>query len=380
MSGLNASLHNSFALIDSLNAMHTDNLRTIEHLSQCMLHLTTLNDNIRNVLTQLVPQTPMNGVLHSRHTMNNMLHPVYHVSPYRRHRLENVSQFGFGSQERDRRVFSPNTTLRNTYNYRMPNFTRVLNEIFEDMLSVDTPGFLPTAQQISNATRTCLFRDIVRPMNATCSISLRDFSGEDEVTTILQCGHIFSKDSLTQWFTRDNRCPVCRYDIRNYVRGNNLRQEERRFPRHSTTRRRTSSQSASPQQSTDANNNHNNASQTRNTTSSASSINSNLTAQDTNDSFYVSDVDSESSESKKSEEDPECHTIARDSNNSDIVDVDSDDDTGIIAPNTDITTTFDITTIGRNGEIYRTTHDFSGNLFNSINDITQALMGSFHRF
>ena len=38
----------------------------------------------------------------------------------------------------------------------------------------------------------------------------------DEVTQIIYCGHIFSKNSIRQWFQHNVRCPVCRYDIRDF--------------------------------------------------------------------------------------------------------------------------------------------------------------------
>ncbi len=36
------------------------------------------------------------------------------------------------------------------------------------------------------------------------------------VTVIRYCGHIFNSDEVNRWFRTNCRCPVCRYDIRNY--------------------------------------------------------------------------------------------------------------------------------------------------------------------
>ena len=36
------------------------------------------------------------------------------------------------------------------------------------------------------------------------------------VSVIRYCGHIFKTDELNTWFRSNCRCPVCRYDIRNY--------------------------------------------------------------------------------------------------------------------------------------------------------------------
>ena len=33
---------------------------------------------------------------------------------------------------------------------------------------------------------------------------------------ILYCGHLFSPNELANWFQSNVRCPICRYDIREY--------------------------------------------------------------------------------------------------------------------------------------------------------------------
>uniref|UniRef100_A0A6C0DF47 RING-type domain-containing protein n=1 Tax=viral metagenome TaxID=1070528 RepID=A0A6C0DF47_9ZZZZ len=81
----------------------------------------------------------------------------------------------------------------------------------------DTVPVYPTQQQINNGTRRVLYSNIDNPLNSSCPITLENFDDSDNVTQILGCGHIFNHDSLTSWFRNHVRCPVCRYDIRNYV-------------------------------------------------------------------------------------------------------------------------------------------------------------------
>ena len=57
------------------------------------------------------------------------------------------------------------------------------------------------------------------------------------VTVIRFCGHIFSTGSLNTWFTTNCRCPVCRYDIRNYNSNNSV---GNRVPSDEPVRRTTS--------------------------------------------------------------------------------------------------------------------------------------------
>jgi len=86
----------------------------------------------------------------------------------------------------------------------------------------------PTASQIETATRRVLYRDIARPINNSCPISMDTFNDNETVTIIRHCGHIFNSDELATWFHSNCRCPVCRYDIRNFsVNISSLSNEER---------------------------------------------------------------------------------------------------------------------------------------------------------
>jgi hypothetical protein len=82
----------------------------------------------------------------------------------------------------------------------------------------------PTQSQIESATRVVRFGDIIRPLNTACPITLENFNENDQVLVIRQCSHIFSNTGLTSWFRTNCRCPVCRFDIRNYIsnRPNNI--------------------------------------------------------------------------------------------------------------------------------------------------------------
>jgi len=81
----------------------------------------------------------------------------------------------------------------------------------------DTVPVYPTRDQINNGTRRVLYSNIENPLNSSCPIILENFDESDNVTQILGCGHIFNHESLISWFRNHVRCPVCRYDIRNYI-------------------------------------------------------------------------------------------------------------------------------------------------------------------
>jgi hypothetical protein len=76
----------------------------------------------------------------------------------------------------------------------------------------------PTPEQIENASTLIRFGDIQNPLSESCPISLDEFNDDDEVRQLLPCGHIFHPVQFQEWFSEHVRCPVCRYDIRNYRR------------------------------------------------------------------------------------------------------------------------------------------------------------------
>ena len=74
----------------------------------------------------------------------------------------------------------------------------------------------PTEQQISNATELVRYGSTTNRRQTSCPIGLTPFNNNDEVIRILHCGHIFVPTNLRRWFQSNVRCPLCRYDIREY--------------------------------------------------------------------------------------------------------------------------------------------------------------------
>ena len=76
----------------------------------------------------------------------------------------------------------------------------------------------PTAEQITNSTEEFVYSDEVSLSNTSCPITLEEFQDGDDLQRILQCRHTFKKAAIQNWFRRNVRCPVCRCDIRDYLR------------------------------------------------------------------------------------------------------------------------------------------------------------------
>jgi len=85
------------------------------------------------------------------------------------------------------------------------------HRVFEDVI------VRPSEQQITNATQIIDYSSENEYNNMNCPITLDEFTEGEQICRIRHCGHIFKEQALRNWFQRNVRCPVCRYDIRNYI-------------------------------------------------------------------------------------------------------------------------------------------------------------------
>jgi hypothetical protein len=206
-------------LINILNTMYNDNLRQINNITEMLNNLNDRNNQIRILLIQLLNSNQNSGSNQRRNVFND-----------RRNRENN--------SDRDRnpnRVYLnnrpyiidsmteytiPRQFLRNLTNTNQNNdngyttYQNTLRQVFQNFL--EPVEIYPTQTQIESATRRVRYCDIARPINTQCPISMDDFNDNDMVTVVRHCGHIFQTEHLMNWFRTNCRCPVCRYDIRDY--------------------------------------------------------------------------------------------------------------------------------------------------------------------
>jgi hypothetical protein len=114
---------------------------------------------------------------------------------------------------------NPNNNNNNNPNSRFNIFTAQNNEALANVLQnfLNTTEIVrPTNEQIQNASRIIRYGDIENPLSQSCPISLDEFQENHMVKQLLYCGHLFHQTHFDQWFQNNVKCPVCRYDIRNY--------------------------------------------------------------------------------------------------------------------------------------------------------------------
>lgn len=86
---------------------------------------------------------------------------------------------------------------------------------------MDPVPVVPTPQQVRVATEI----RTRRPEDTQCAICQEDITGVN--TIIQQCGHCFHSNCIQEWFGLNPRCPVCRYDIRDFQPANAVNPNDR---------------------------------------------------------------------------------------------------------------------------------------------------------
>ena len=79
----------------------------------------------------------------------------------------------------------------------------------------------PTIRQINDSTELLNYTDISNNSQPHCPIDLNPFDNDDSILRIIPCQHIFREMNLRNHFRYSPRCPICRYDIRDYENNEN---------------------------------------------------------------------------------------------------------------------------------------------------------------
>ena len=96
--------------------------------------------------------------------------------------------------------------------------TPIRRTIVENPLANLSPVRIrPSMTQIRRGTALLTWNDISNNYQTSCPIDLVSFDGESSVLRIIECKHIFREMNLRRHFRNSPNCPICRYDIRDYI-------------------------------------------------------------------------------------------------------------------------------------------------------------------
>jgi len=206
-------------LINILNTMYNDNRQLINNITETLNNLINSNNQIRELLVQLLSSNYSSnnnrrqGFSERRNRENNNNRVFLNNRPYV---IDSVTEYTI-----PRHLFSSfsnltsnNNNNNNNNDNRSSRYENAFTQLFQNFLQ--PVEVFPTQSQIESATRNVRYCDISRPVNTQCPISMEDFNDSDMVTVIRHCGHIFNSEHIMNWFRSNCRCPVCRYDIRDY--------------------------------------------------------------------------------------------------------------------------------------------------------------------
>jgi hypothetical protein len=199
-------------LVNVLNVMYNDNMRQIQNLNDA-------NTDIRRVLISAL-NSRLNNNRVSNNNINTNRNNNRNTTNFNRN--NNTNRNNHSAPINNRPYMDENIQTRTSLLERYSNARGLSSQSLRENLNTTLGSFFdpvvinPTPLQIELATRNVRYCDIVTPINRSCPITLENFNDNDMVTVIRFCGHIFNTEHLHVWFTTNCRCPVCRYDIRNY--------------------------------------------------------------------------------------------------------------------------------------------------------------------
>jgi len=201
-----------------INMYVTQYNQTNAHIERLMDTLDDIRNNIQSVVLG-------NNNYYSRQNRSNR----FNRSNYRYTNTNNSSSTNYLNTYINNLLNNRNTSTNNVFPINETAYTRLFNRypnndnnnnntnsFFNNFLNSTVP-VRPTMEQIDRATHSVRYGDIPNPVSLSCPISLETFNDNDIVRQIRHCEHVFSESQITQWFNTNVRCPVCRYDIRNYV-------------------------------------------------------------------------------------------------------------------------------------------------------------------
>jgi len=253
--GTNRLSNEQLLLINILNTMYNDNLRQINSITDILNNILDTNNQIRSLLVQLLNSNQNNigqnnsNYNNRRNRNNNRFYNSDRGQTENRTYIDIISTLGDGFT----------LPLRPTGNYiNRENQNNIFTQLLQSFLQ--PIEIYPTQSQIEAATRRVRYSDITRPINSQCPISMDNFNDNDMVTVIRHCGHIFNTENLNSWFRSNCRCPVCRYDIRDYNTNASTEYFTTNAPQNNNSNnlQRTNSEERNTNNFLDNNNNNNN--------------------------------------------------------------------------------------------------------------------------
>lgn len=209
------------------------NIRNIVHLSQA----SDYNNNIRDYQSNIHDIIQLFGPLENIHVDTGSSSPLPQTTPVSRsvplpstYSLPRTAPLSSTYSLPRTAPLSRSAPLHQSIPLQNDTDTSILLSYFYYPLSnttnpinapVQSTNVVPlTREEIARTTRTYGYTEnmVLSDSSANvCPISLDPFTVGDVICEIRGCSHIFKRPPLMNWLTRNSRCPICRYELRDYV-------------------------------------------------------------------------------------------------------------------------------------------------------------------
>ena len=200
-------IHNIYEVIhqyqQNING-YTDNIR--EYNTIINMYMTNQMNTMNPPINQYINPHSRNPFVNynTRETRDTRDTRENTINRPNRNRINNPYSYIYTTP----RTLSPLTPITTPLSRTSNNIFQAIRNHFEDVV------VRPTAEQIENALETFSYTPSTE--SQTCPITLEPIQEGEEVCRIRHCSHLFKKTPIHGWFQRNVRCPVCRYDIREY--------------------------------------------------------------------------------------------------------------------------------------------------------------------
>ncbi len=247
---------NHFFNINSLVNIYKDNNEFLTNLCN--------NNGTNFILSEDNTMSIINQILTSNNRIyDNIINMMNNNSNNNRSNNNNNNNYNnYNVRNTYRNLRGLNRDIRNTNIDRNISFRN--NRIYIDNI----PYIIDNIETYSLQNNTPYsnlhnFRDFFEPVEIFPTQS----QIENATRIVRYCGHIFNGNELNNWFRTNCRCPVCRYDIRNYNHSNNINNLFNEVNENNTD-------------NTNTNSTNTNSTNNTNSTSLTENINSDITSQD----------------------------------------------------------------------------------------------------
>ena len=179
---------------------HTNNRNTIHTNNRNTIHTNNRNNTHTN---------NRNNTHANNHTIDR-IRPIHREPRIQSNYYNDYTRNEIERNDRPTTIVGVFDNIVNQYRDGVSNFRTIMTDL-EDVI------VRPTQPQIEFATEEFVnYIDSSGQSMNICPITLEPFVNAEVLCRIKGCRHIFKREAIAHWFRRNVRCPVCRYDIRDY--------------------------------------------------------------------------------------------------------------------------------------------------------------------